>query len=91
MSRLKLLTVALLAVFTLGLASSEKCCICGKKAQRYSDCKQFLSSSRYEEYFMQAFGVDPRLPCRHGVICRRCVKEINRWKKTTEPLKLTKV
>ena len=49
------------------------------------DCKLFVPSRSYEQYFLEAFGVDPNTPGRSGSICRTCKQALHKWKTNRKP------
>ena len=83
---LTLFTVDLLFSLVLEVqGGNEKCCICHKRFNKYFDCKLFVPSRSYEQYFLEAFGVEPNTPGRSGSICRTCKQALHEWKTNRKP------
>ena len=62
-------------------ANNEKCCICKRRSNRYSNQKTFLSLTSYEQDFVEALSVDPHAPDRHGLILQGLVAALRKWRK----------
>ena len=83
---LTLFTVDLLFGLVLKVqGGNEKCCICHKRLNKYSDCKLSVPSRSYKQYFLEALSVDPNTPGRSGSICLTCKQALHKWKTNRKP------